>query len=346
MEPMMLRPTNRLVFVSILSVFILLPYPRVLASEYLVTEKVLSFANPTDYEGQDRMRRIAAVPRNEAEKLNEKPAVPRGIARRIAYSPTRQTFYDDITTNAGYDESRLLYPGNSSLGRIQKDLVKVASLPGNPVSVAARQGGRVLDDASLLSQIGRLVGDPRPLYRSFEILVDRSKFTVQLVGIKADEKRNLLFECRAGLGSTEYPTPKGTFYIVRIFDDKPLWIPPPDREWAWGQSPSRTVYGGHMMPLFSKRTSDRDLAPSQTGKMLDFIAPPVSMVDSGAYRVHGTDSPWSVGSNQSHGCIRLLNSSVARLADTLKLYVGTSARGQTANGPYVNLARPVRLVLF
>ncbi len=342
---MMLRLSKQWSFVSLLFVFILLLVQVVSATENPVTERVLSLANPNEYRSQERITRIAAVPRSDLEKLDQELLPHLAPGGTLAYSPARQRFFYDLTSS-DYSESRLYYPGSSSLERINRDLAKLASLPGNLISVTDQQSGMILDDASRLSQIGRLVGDPRPLYASFEILVDRSKYSVQLYGIKEDDKRTLLFECQAGLGSPEYPTPKGTFYIVRIFDDKPLWIPPPDREWAWGQSPSRTVYGGHMMPLFSKRMSDRELAAYNQGELIDFISPPVRMVDSGAYRVHGTDSPWSVGSNQSHGCIRLLNSSVARLADTLKLYVGTTTRGETANGPYVNLARPVRIVLF
>jgi len=343
---MTLRTANRWVFIPLSLILFVLPTSHAHSSENLVVERVLSFANPNGYGGQDQMTRLAAVPRHELEKLDELLAVPPRRARKIAYSLARQTFYDDLLGNARDQATRQFYPGSSSLGRIQRELVKIASLPGTDLTVVAKQGGQVLDDASRLSQLGRLVGDPRPLYATYEILVDRSKYTVQLFGIKDDDTRTLLFECRAGLGSVEYPTPKGTYYIVRIFDDKPLWIPPPDRDWAWGQSPSRTVYGGHMMPLFSKQIPTKDVSTSPTGEGLDFVAPRVKMVDSGAYRVHGTDSPWSVGSNQSHGCIRLLNSSVARLADTLKLYVGTTTRGETANGPYVNLARPVRLILF
>ena len=74
---------------------------------------------------------------------------------------------------------------------------------------------------------------------------------------------------------------------------------------------------------------------------LDKIAPKMRIIDSGAYRVHGTDSPWSVGTNQSHGCIRMKNSTVKALADTIKLYVGTTERGESPNGTYVKLARPV-----
>jgi hypothetical protein len=124
-----------------------------------------------------------------------------------------------------------------------------------------------------------------------------------------------------------------------------LWIPPATREWAYGQRPSRSVYGGHMMPFFNKKPANRSKDEAVITE-LDDVAPQMEMVDTETYRIHGTDSPWSVGSSQSHGCVRLLNSSVRQLSDTLKMYVGTAVRGETPNGTYINLARPVKLVLF
>jgi hypothetical protein len=241
--------------------------------------------------------------------------------------------------------SEALFPGSMSFQRLQKGLVRLASLhPGT--SAAGRDGIRVLDSGEALSSNGRLVGDPRRLFSSFEIQVDRANYSVKLFGMKIPQARSLLFECKAGLGSSEFPTPRGSFYIMRIFDDKPLWIPPQDREWAWGQNPSRSVYGGHMLPFFNKQPVNTGSNADEAGDGLDLIASPVKMIDAGMYRIHGTDSPWSVGSSQSHGCVRLLNSSVARLSDILKMYVGTTARGESPNGPYVNLARPVRLILY
>ncbi len=180
-------------------------------------------------------------------------------------------------------------------------------------------------------------------FASFQILVNIHKYTLELYGIKNTSEKELLYSCRVGLGSQEYPTPRGSYYITIIYDDRPLWIPPP-RDWAYGQRPSHSVYGGHMMPFFKKiPVPDKS---GQTVEELDNIASPMKMVDTGTYRIHGTDSPWSVGSSQSHGCVRLLNKTVKRLADTLKLYVGVGPRSRSENGSYVTLLRPVRLVLF
>ncbi len=256
----------------------------------------------------------------------------------------------EAVTNVGVNKKanaiapgEVLFPGISSVDVLSDSLVKLASL--SPTLDQNVNSLSVLDSHERLGSFGKLASEPINLYSNFLIEVDRSTYTVELSGFRENGEKNLLYSCKAGLGSPEYPTPRGTFYILRIFDDKPLWIPPQDREWAYGQVPSRSVYGGHMMPFFSKYSALSNRRNEIVMDDEDVIAAPIKMVDAGAYRIHGTDSPWSIGSGQSHGCVRLLNKTVAQLADTLKMYVGTTTRGQTANGIYINLAKPVKLVL-
>ncbi|MGC8605089.1 MAG: L,D-transpeptidase, partial [Desulfomonilaceae bacterium] len=232
----------------------------------------------------------------------------------------------------------------TSLKSLPENGVNVASSGPGPNSTG-RQGFSASDYTDHLEKVEKMEGDPVTLYSNFEIEVERAKYTVKFYGIDANGVKNELFSCKAGLGSSEYPTPQGSFYITRIFDDKPLWIPPQDRDWAYGQAASNSVYGGRMMPFFKKLQAAAAPKSDDINSELDMVAPCMKMVDTGTYRIHGTNSPWSVGSAQSHGCVRLLNASVVRLADTLKTYVGTTTRGQTENGVYINLARPVRLVL-
>jgi L,D-transpeptidase ErfK/SrfK len=237
-----------------------------------------------------------------------------------------------------------LFPGNESLDRLRNGLRRRSSLSPNEVALI-RHGATVLDSSEAMSSVGSLAVDATGLYSRCEIQVETSTYTLRLFAVKRNGERKLIYTCRTGLGSAEYPTPRGSYYIIRIFDDNPLWIPPPDRPWAWGQSASHTVYGGHMMPFFSKKPLHRG-KKAEVVRELDRVAGKMEMVDAGAYRIHGTSSPWSVGSNQSHGCVRLLNSSVKKLADALKMYVGTVERGRTANGTFVKLAKPVRLILY
>jgi hypothetical protein len=236
-----------------------------------------------------------------------------------------------------------LFPGEETYNLLAKDFQRFASL--QPVkSVFQRSDDNLIDIPEKLRMIGKHASQPVYLYDEFSIYVERDKYMLTLYGSKRGGEKTILFQCSTGLGSSEFPTPKGSYYLVRIFDNKPLWIPPANRDWAYGQAPSHSVYGGHMLPFFQKKAvtnKDDDLILD-----LDSICPRFNLVDTETYRIHGTDSPWSIGSGQSHGCVRLLNKTVKQLSDTIKMYVGTTTRSKTENGTYINLAKPVKLFLF
>ena len=79
---------------------------------------------------------------------------------------------------------------------------------------------------------------------------------------------------------------------------------------------------------------------------VDDIASKAKIVDSGGYRLHGTDNPWSIGSGQSHGCVRMRSDTAKALSEALKMYVGVTGRDRSPNGSFVNLSRPVKVTLF
>jgi len=310
-------------------------------------DMLISLARPANVQGQETrisegIDRLLAWPSRGREETRTASLIPREAARLNATELQADPLGPD-----SYDfPSDQLFPGISSLQPLQDGLTRLASL--EPGTAIANSGvGSLIDSWDGLESAGRLVGNPIDLYSHFVIKVSRSQYTVELYGMNGVNKPKLLFDCRAGLGSPEYPTPSGSYYLLRIFDDHPLWIPPQDRDWAYGMAPSHSVYGGHMLPLFIKKQVKRpEPKDGELVESLDRIAPPVEMVDSGGYRVHGTDSPWSIGGRQSHGCVRLLNSSVKKLADTLKMYAGTTYRDRSPNGTFISLARPVKIVLY
>lgn len=312
------------------------------SSATFVRELLLSLARPDEIE----------VPRDKwGEGVDEILSLPPLDGRRSERDAVSLPFRTDTkgSRQTGgafptFTRPGDLFPGSQSVNRLHDDLVRLASL-GPGWQAASREGESMLDAPEKIASVGRLAADAGSLYSRLEIQVEKRAFMLRLFAIKRNGERKQLFECKTGLGSAEFPTPRGSYYILRIFDDNPLWIPPPDKPWAWGQSPSHSVYGGHMMPFFSKRPLDRR-KQAEVVRDLDCVEDRKQMVDAGAYRIHGTNSPWSVGSGQSHGCVRLLNSSVKQLADLLKTYVGTTSRGRTANGSFVKLAKPVRLILY
>lgn len=56
----------------------------------------------------------------------------------------------------------------------------------------------------------------------------------------------------------------------------------------------------------------------------------------GIYGIHGTDKPWSIGSNSSHGCVRMYNRDVLKLYRLVKLGTPVRILGET---PRVRLRR-------
>lgn len=180
--------------------------------------------------------------------------------------------------------------------------------------------------------------------RSFdrmEIIVSHSSHVFRLLAHRKDSSTEVLYECKIGLGAREFPTPVGVYYVTHIYDQDPWWIPPPNRAWAAGDSPSKRVYGGTMAPLLKKkRVSSRK--KEVTGE--DLIEGPVKLEDYG-YRFHGTNAPRSIGRNQSHGCVRMISDDAKKVASIIKDKVGVADRKESENGSYVILKYPVILNL-
>lgn len=177
-----------------------------------------------------------------------------------------------------------------------------------------------------------------------EIEVSHSAHIFKLYASSLFGKKEVLYECKVGLGNPrEFPTPIGVYFVTHIYDKDPLWIPPTNRDWAAGQSPSKKVYGGTMAPLLKKR-SGKSKSKKQTPDPEDKIAEQVKLNDDG-YRFHGTNAPRSIGQNQSHGCVRMLPDDARKVADLIKEHVGEAERKESENGSYVILKQPVRLNL-
>jgi hypothetical protein len=178
-------------------------------------------------------------------------------------------------------------------------------------------------------------------YDHLEIWVSHSAHEFRLYGLPPKGDKQVLYETKVGLGSGEFPTPVGVYYVTHIYDDDPWWIPPRDRAWAAGQSPSRKVYGGTMAPLLKKRmVRSRHRSP----QLYDLVDSQVKVDDYG-YRFHGTNQPRSIGRNQSHGCVRMKPDDARKVASLIKEYVGIANEKNDENGKFVVLRNPVRLNL-
>lgn len=212
-----------------------------------------------------------------------------------------------------------------------------------PVLMNRSQLSALMNSPTLLNSLGKLAGNYYSDLGALEIKVFHSKHLFQLISKTPEGANKVLYECKVGLGAPSFPTPKGIYYVTHIYDDNPWWIPPENRAWAAGQSASKRVYGGTMAPLLKKkplkksRRSRRSQIPSE-----DFIAEQQCYADYG-YRFHGTSSPRSIGRNQSHGCVRMLNEDAKNVADIIKAQVGEMGRGESENGEFCILNSTILL---
>lgn len=98
------------------------------------------------------------------------------------------------------------------------------------------------------------------------------------------------------------PTGEARWSGVTFISEKrvnPTWTPTPDMR---RENPTLPAFvpGGHP---------------------LNPLGPRAMYLGSTTYRIHGTDAPWTVGQDVSHGCIRMFNADVIDLYD--RVGVGT-----------------------
>ena len=92
---------------------------------------------------------------------------------------------------------------------------------------------------------------------------------------------------------------KGTNAITRMAE-WPDWRPPPEML-------QREAASGHIIPDFMKGGPNNPL-----GSRALYLG-------DGAYRIHGTDKPWTIGQASSSGCIRMMNADVEELYRLAKI---------------------------
>ena len=110
------------------------------------------------------------------------------------------------------------------------------------------------------------------------------------------EDGNVIETFAVGVGTTKYPTPKGSFDIRKV-----IWNPswkPPDSKWARGKPPRPPGHPENPMKRVKIFFSEPD------------------------YYIHGTDDLDSLGSAESHGCIRMSPSEATRVAQLVMTHGG------------------------
>ena len=115
---------------------------------------------------------------------------------------------------------------------------------------------------------------------------DPYRITVSVVARQLNlyEGDSLLFQAPVAVGAPSAPTPLGSFFVTAVYQ---LTDP-------------QDVYGPYALGLsaFSDIYASFDGGPGQVA-------------------IHGTNQPWVIGGYASHGCVRLDNQNITRLATTV-----------------------------
>jgi L,D-transpeptidase ErfK/SrfK len=122
----------------------------------------------------------------------------------------------------------------------------------------------------------------------------RSRRGKELVHATHTEAR-VVYTFPVGLGRYDWRTPLGKVFRVTAKEHNPSWVVPKD---IYAEHMERDGYAEHMIP-----GGDPDNPEGHW--RLDLNLP--------EYAIHGTNNPWGVGMEVSHGCIRLFPEDIDRL---------------------------------
>jgi lipoprotein-anchoring transpeptidase ErfK/SrfK len=124
--------------------------------------------------------------------------------------------------------------------------------------------------------------------RSVRLAIDPYRVVVSLRArrVSVYERNRLVRSERAGVGRSVLPTPSGTYFLVSLLKQ-------PNPHGAYGPY----AFG---LSAYSNVLQSFGGGPGQIG-------------------LHGTDDPSRLGTNVSHGCIRISNAGITRLARMLPL---------------------------
>lgn len=99
----------------------------------------------------------------------------------------------------------------------------------------------------------------------------------------------------------------------------PIAVPRPEHRWQGAQRISRKRVNPSWRPTAQMRREDPDL-PSVVpgGAPENPLGARAIYLGKTLYRIHGTDAPWTIGTNVSRGCVRMHNEHVIELYNKVR----------------------------
>jgi lipoprotein-anchoring transpeptidase ErfK/SrfK len=141
---------------------------------------------------------------------------------------------------------------------------------------------------------GRDTSYPAPAIQEAPITL-RANLGARILSVQQGD--STLKTYAVAVGQERYPTPPGTYNIRKIIWN-PSWHPPPNSAWAKGKTPKGPGDPGNPMKVVKIFFKEPD------------------------YYIHGTDDIESLGSAESHGCLRMDPDEVADLAKLIMEHGG------------------------
>ena len=128
---------------------------------------------------------------------------------------------------------------------------------------------------------------------SSQVRLTRHNYAIKVrlddFSLSVTDREETIFETAVGVGREDAPTPRGRYYTAEL-------LRPPS---------SGTAYGPYAYGL-----------SGYSDTFTNFLGGP------GQLGIHGTNNPWTLGTNVSAGCVRLHNDDITYLVETLQLPLG------------------------
>ena len=128
---------------------------------------------------------------------------------------------------------------------------------------------------------------------SSQVRLTRHNYAIKVrlddFSLTVTDREATIFETTVGVGRSDAPTPRGRYYTAEL-------LRPPS---------SGTAYGPYAYGL-----------SGYSDTFTNFLGGP------GQLGIHGTNNPWTLGTNVSAGCVRLHNDNITYLVETLQLPLG------------------------
>ena len=125
---------------------------------------------------------------------------------------------------------------------------------------------------------------------SSQVRLTRHNYAIKVrlddFSLSVTDREETIFETAVGVGRGGAPTPRGRYYTAEL-------LRPPS---------SGTAYGPYAYGL-----------SGYSDTFTNFLGGP------GQLGIHGTNNPWTLGTNVSAGCVRLHNDNITYLVETLQL---------------------------